>query len=140
MKTTNSSQTIKRVIIIAIVSQLLLMIFIYAFSKSFFYSIISLCGALIGMSSFLSMIKITDMVLKKRKGLVFFSLVVPVKAVIIALAVFGVYRLFRESILFPLLGFSIVVFSIGIEGVYLAFRPRGPRNRALEGGVSHGKT
>jgi hypothetical protein len=118
MEKKTSSQLIKRLIILAIVTLGLLMIPIYIFTKSMFYSIIFCSGAIISISGFIIMIKMTDRVLTKGKGQVLFTMALFFKLGVIALSVYLVARVSASAVLFHILGLSIIVIAIGMEGIY----------------------
>lgn len=119
-----SSQSIKRLIKLAIVTPVLLMIPIYFFTKSMFYSIIFCSGAIISISGFILMIKMTDRVLNTGKGQLLFAVALFFKLGIIALSVSLVSRVSVRAVLFHILGLSIIVIAIGMEGIYQLFHSR----------------
>ena len=124
MEKKNSSQLIKRLIKLATVTPVLLMIPIYFFTKSIFYSIIFCSGAIISISGFLLMIKMTDRVLNKGKGQLLFAVALFVKLGVIALSVYLVSRVSVSAALFHILGLSIIVIAIGMEGIYQLFHSK----------------
>jgi hypothetical protein len=124
MEKTTSSQLIKRLIKLAFVTSGLLMIPIYFFTKSMFYSIICCSGAIISISGFILMIKMTDRVLKNGKGQLLFAMALFFKLGVIALSVYLVSRVSFSAVLFHILGLSIIVIAIGMEGIYQLFHSR----------------
>jgi hypothetical protein len=124
MEKTTSSQLIKRLIKLAIVTLGLLMIFIYIFTKSMFYSIICCCGAILSISGFILMIKITYKALNKGKSQLLFTMVLFFKLSVIALSVYLVSQFSGSAVLFHILGLSIIVIAIGMEGIYQLFHSR----------------
>lgn len=130
MEKKTSFQLIKRLIKRAIVTLGLLMILIYIFTKSMFYSIIFCCGAILSISGFILMIKMTDRVLNKGKGQLFFTMVLFCKLSVIALSVYLVSRFSGSALLFLILGLSIIVIAIGLEGIFQLFHFR---NKNMKG-------
>lgn len=124
MKKNNSSQLIKRLIILAVVILILLAIPIFLFTKSMFCSIIFCSGAIISISGFILMIKMTDRVLNKRKGQLLFAGALVLKLGIIALSLYLVSRVSGSAVLFLILGLSIIVIAIGMEGIYQLYLSR----------------
>ncbi len=134
MEKTTSSQLIKRLIKQAIVTTGLLMIPIYFFTKSIFYSIIFCSGAIIIISGFIIMIKMTDRVLNKGKGQLLFAMALFFKLGVIALSVYLVSRVSVSAVLFHILGLSIIVIAIGMEGIYQFFHSRNKNMRSVFNG------
>ena len=134
MEKTTSSQLIKRLIKQAIVTTGLLMIPIYFFTKSIFYSIIFCSGAIISISGFIIMIKMTDRVLNKGKGQLLFAMALFFKLGVIALSVYLVSRVSVSAVLFHILGLSIIVIAIGMEGIYQLFHSRNKKMRSVFNG------
>jgi hypothetical protein len=124
MEKKTSSQLINRLIKLAIVTPVLLMIPIYFFTKSMFYSIIFCSGAIISISGFVIMIKMTDRVLNTGKGQLLFAMALFFKLGVIALSVYLVSRVSLNAVLFHILGLSIIVIAIGMEGIYQLFHSR----------------
>ena len=134
MEKKTSSQLIKRLIKLAIVTTVLLMIPIYFFTKSIFYSIIFCSGAIISISGFLLMIKMTDRVLNTEKGQPLFAMALFFKLGVIALSVYLVSRVSVSAVLFHILGLSIIVIAIGMEGIYQLFHSRNKKMRSVFNG------
>ena len=124
MEKKTSPQLIKRLIKLAIITLVLLMIPIYFFTKSMFYSIIFCSGAIISISGFVIMIKMTDRVLNTGKGQLLFAMALFFKLGVIALSVYLVSRVSIIAVLFHILGLSIIVIAIGMEGIYQLFHSR----------------
>ena len=118
MQKKDSSHLVKRLIIKAMGAQLLLLVLIYIFTKSIFYSIIFSLGAMISIVGFLAMIKMTDLVLKKGKGQWLFILALLVKLAVIVLALSLVARASGKALVFHVLGLSIIVIAVAVEGLY----------------------
>jgi hypothetical protein len=136
MEKNTSAQLIKRLIKLAIFTTGLLIIPIYFFTKSIFYSIIFCSGAIINISGFILMIKMIDRVLNKRKGQLFSAVALFVKLGVIALSAYLVSRVPGNAMWFLILGLSVMVIAIGMEGIYQLFHPR---NKNMEG-VCNGRT
>lgn len=122
MKRENSSQIIKRIIKISIFSQIILMCLIFFFTKKHIYSIIILIAGIISISSFLLMIKIIDRILKIGKGTGLFFLIELLKMIVIAAVFYPISRISERAILFYILGLSIIIISIMVEGGYQLYR------------------
>lgn len=70
------------------------------------------------------MIKMTDRVLKNGKGQLLFAMALFFKLGVIALSVYLVSRVSSSAVLFHILGLSIIVIAIGMEGIYQLFHSR----------------
>jgi hypothetical protein len=136
MEKNTSPQLIKRLIKLAIVTPVLLIIPIYIFTKSVFYSIIFCSGAILSISGFILMIKMTDRVLNKGKGHLLYAMALFFKLGVIALSVYLVSRVSVSAVLFYILGLSIIVIAIGMEGIYQLFHSKNKNMR----GVFNGRT
>ena len=136
MEKNTSAQMIKRVIKLAIFTTGLLIIPIYFFTKSIFCDIIFFSGAIISISGFILMIKMIDRVLNKRKGHLLFAVVLFIKLGVIALSAYLVSRLPGSAMWFLILGLSVIVIAIGMEGIYQLFQPG---NKKMEG-IFNGRT
>jgi membrane-associated HD superfamily phosphohydrolase len=134
MEKKTSSQLIKRLFKLAIVSLVLLMIPIYFFTKSMFYSIIFCSGAIISISGFVLMIKMTDRALNTGKGQLLFAMALFVKLGVIALSVYLVSRVSVTAVFFHILGLSIIVIAIGMEGIYQFFHSRNKKMESVFNG------
>jgi hypothetical protein len=130
MEKITSSQLIKRLIILALVILFLLMIPIYIFTKSIFYSIIFCSGAIISISGFILMIKMTDRVLTRRKGQLLFTVALFFKLAVIALSLYLVSRVSGSAVIFLILGLSVIVIAIGMESIYQLYHSR---NKNMKG-------
>ena len=104
------------------VSQIIIIGLIYVFTKSLIYCIITLLATLVGILSFLAMIKIIDRYLTKQKGkfLIFFSSFL--KIVLIIAIFYPLSKISDAAIFFFILGLFTVVLSIMIESAYQIFR------------------
>jgi len=123
-----SSRMIKRLLKMSVYSSLILMVLIFIFTKYFFYSIIFLLGAIISISGFLLMIKMIDRILKKGKGQWLFFLVLFAQLIVITLAFYVVSRVAKGAVLVHILGLSIIVLAIFMEGIYQFSRKRSVSN------------
>ena len=126
--------THKNVLKLAIVTQGLFIIPIYFFTKSIFYSIIFCSGAIISISGFILMIKMTDRVLNKGKGQLLFAMALFFKLGVIALSVYLVSRVSVSAVFFHILGLSIIVIVIGMEGIYQLFHSKKKNMRGIFNG------
>jgi hypothetical protein len=120
----SSSHIVKRVIKVSLCAMVILALVIYIWTGNIFYSIIFLPGGIISISGFLLMIKMTDRVLKRgnKKEKRLFFLAGLMKLAVITGLFYLVSRISDKSVLFFILGFSIIFLSILIEGVYQLYR------------------
>jgi len=122
MEKKSSAQLIKRILRTTLITSLLLIILIYLFTNKTIYSIIFLFATIISIAGFLIMIKVIDRILNKGKGQVLFFLTGFLKMSVIAATFFLASRISESAVLFYILGISMVVVSIMIEGVFQLFR------------------
>lgn len=124
MEKKTSQHIVKRLIKQSLVIQTLILVVIFLFTKSFFYSIIFFLGALVSVVGFLVTVRMTDRVLKLHKGQFLFFLVSALKlAVIVALVYLIVcFSSSEKSVLFFILGLSVLVIAISVEGIYQLYR------------------
>lgn len=117
-----NSQIIRRILKIALVSQIVIIGMVYAFTKSPIYCIITILATAVGILSFLAMIKLIDRYLTKRKGifLIFFSTFF--KIGLITAIFYPLSKISDAAIFFFILGLSTIVISTIIEGIYQIFR------------------
>jgi hypothetical protein len=127
---------VKRLIGGALGTHVLLLVLIYFFTKSIFYSIIFSLGAMISILGFLTMIKMTDLVLKKGKGPWLFILALLVKLAVIVLVLYLVSRASGKAVIFHVLGLSVIVIAIAVEGIYQVYLSR---NKNLKRSISNGR-
>lgn len=128
IKKNNSGKPVKRIIKFVCILQVLLICFIYLFTKSGIYSIIFFCGAVVSLSGYLLMIKLIDRILTKRKGQGLFFLAAFFKMAVISAIFYGVSRVSEKAVLFYILGLSMIVLAIFMEGfVQLCRRDSGGR-------------
>jgi hypothetical protein len=118
----SNTQIIKRILKIALISQIVIIGLVYAFTKSLIYCIITILAAAVGILSFLTMIKLIDRYLTKNKGkfLIFFSTFL--KIGLITVIFYPLSKMSEAAILFFILGLSTIVISTLIEGIYQIFR------------------
>lgn len=76
------------------------------------------------------MIKMTDRVLNKRKGQLLFTVVLFLKLAVIALSLYLVSRVSGGAVIFLILGLSVMVIAIGMEGIYQLYHSR---NKNMKG-------
>lgn len=117
-----NTDIIKRIIKIAVVFQIIMMIFSFFFTMKIIYSIITFLAGIIGISSFLIMVKLIDRCLFKDKGFVLFFLMTFLKMVIITIIFYFVSKISEKAALFYLLGLSVIVISTIVEGAYQFYR------------------
>lgn len=104
------------------VSQIIIIGLIYVFTKSIIYCIITLLATIVGILSFLIMIKIIDRYLTKQKGKFLFFFSSFLKIVLIIAIFYPLSKISDAAILFFILGLSTVVLAIMIESAYQIFR------------------
>lgn len=118
VKKINSNILVKRIIKISFISQVSLICLIYLFTKNYIYSIIFFFAAIVSISGFLLMVKLIDRILRKGKGQGLFFLAGILKMAVITAAFYAVSRVSATSALFYILGISIIVISLMVEGVF----------------------
>lgn len=118
----NSRKIISRIIKISIFSQPVVLVPVYAFTKSPIYCIITLLATMIGISSFLIMIKLVDRLIKKKTGRVQFFVFSSLKISLIAALFYPLSKISEAAVLFYILGLSTIVISTMIEGAYQIYR------------------
>lgn len=74
------------------------------------------------------MIKMIDRILKKGKGQGLFFLALSGQLVVITLAFYLVTRIAKGAVLYHILGLSIIVLAIFMEGIYQLSRKRSVPN------------
>jgi len=122
MKKEKKPDTIKRIIKIAVIVQVIIIIFSFLFTMNFIYSIIIFLASIIGISGFFIMIKLIDKCLFKDKGITLLFLISFLKMGLIAVVFYFISKISEEATLFFLLGLSVIVISIMIEGAYQFYR------------------
>jgi ABC-type multidrug transport system permease subunit len=120
----SGSHIVKRLIKVSLCSMVILMTVIYIWTGNGFYSIIFLFGGIISISGFLLMTKMTDRVLNRRKKIEkrLFFLAAFIKLAIIAAVFYLVSRISETAVLLYILGLSIILISILVEGIYQFYR------------------
>ena len=113
---------IKRIIKIAVIVQIIIIIFSFFFTMNFIYSIITFLASIIGISGFFIMIKLIDKCLFKGKGITLLFLISFLKMGLIAVIFYFISKISEKATLFFLLGLSVIVISIMIEGAYQFYR------------------
>ena len=113
----NKPDFITKLIGKAIAAEIVSLVIIYFFTKSFVYCIISLTGATISIAGFVLLIQSTDRMLKKGKGKTMFFLLAQAKLLIIAGAFYALSRLTKSGVVFFIQGIAIVYLAIMIEGL-----------------------
>jgi len=122
MEKEKNPDTIKRIIKIAVIVQIIIIIFSFLFTMNFIYSIIIFLASIIGISGFFIMIKLIDKCLFKDKGITLLFLISFLKMGLIAVVFYFISKISEEATLFFLLGLSVIVISIMIEGAYQFYR------------------
>lgn len=107
---------------ISILIQVILVFFIYIFTKNSIYIIITLLAAVISISGFMMMIKIIDRIITAGKGTGLFFISGFFKLVIIAAIFYPISKISESAVLFYILGLSTIVISILFESCYQLFR------------------
>lgn len=113
---------IKRIIKIAVIVQIIIIIFSFFFTMNFIYSIITFLASIIGISGFFIMIKLIDKCLFKGKGITLLFLISFLKMGLIAVIFYFISKISEKATLFFLLGLSVIVISIMVEGAYQFYR------------------
>jgi hypothetical protein len=101
----------------AVVAEAFAMAFIYFFTKSVVYCIISLTGAAVSIAAFALLIRSTDCILKKGKGRMMFFLLAQLKLLIVAAAFYALSRWTKSGAVFFIQGVAIVYLAVLIEGL-----------------------
>ncbi len=118
----NSTQILKRIVWGALLCGGVAILLIYFFTNRAIYSIITCCATLVSTAGFVVMIKIIDRILNKGKGQVLFYLSGFLKMAVIAAIFYPVSKISEAAVLFYILGLSMIVISIMIEGGYQLYR------------------
>ena len=118
----NNQKIINRILKISLSSQLIIIVLIYTFTKSPIYCIITILATLIGISSFLIMIKLVDRYIKKKKGRASFIIYIFLKITFITALFYPLSKISEAAILFYILGLSTIVIATMIEGAYQIYR------------------
>ena len=121
-KKENSTDIIKRIIKISILTQAVIILVIFLFTKKPIYIIITLLASFISVSGFLLMIKLIDRILSKGKGKGLFFIAGFFKLIFITVIFYFISKISESAILFYILGLSIVVISIIFESGYQLLR------------------
>jgi hypothetical protein len=124
MEKKSSQEIVKRLIKQSVVIQVLILVVIFLFTKTIFYSIIFFLGSILSILGFLTMIKVIDRILRLGKGQFLFYLAGLLKVVVITALVYLIARFSQaeNSVLFFILGLSVLVMAITVEGVYQLYR------------------
>lgn len=122
MKNEKSADILKRIIVLAIGCQVVLTGFIYFFTKRLIYSIILFSAAIISIAGFLLMIKLIDRIFNRGKGQGLFFLAELLKMALIAAVFYPVSRISETAVLIYILGLSLIVIAIMIEGLFQLLR------------------
>lgn len=122
MEKEKKADIIERIIKIAVIMQIIMIIFSFFFTMNFIYSIITFLASIIGISGFFIMIKLIDRCLFKGKGITLFFFISLLKMGLIAVVFYFISKISEKATLFFLLGLSVIVISIMIEGAYQFYR------------------
>jgi len=122
MKSDNSHKFSKRIFIKSILLTVMTIPVIYIFTKDPLYCIIFVSGTVISLSGFLIMIKVVDKLLTKKTGKLFFFSVTFVKLGLITVISIIIARYREFGFIFYIIGLSVVVFAVIIEGVVQLYR------------------
>ena len=117
MKKKSSASIIKRILKIAILSQIIISTLVFIFTKQVIYSIISILASALGIFGFIIMTKLLDRYLKKGRGKVLFFFVAFFKIILIAVIFYPISRISEFAVLFYIQGLSIIVFATLVEGM-----------------------
>lgn len=121
MEKRNKTDIIRRIISISIITQIIIFLLSYFFTKNIIYSIITLIAASVAISGFIIMVKITDRYLRKRRGRGLLFLASFLKITLIMAIFYPVSKISEQAVLFFILGLSVLVISTLIEGLYQLF-------------------
>jgi len=117
MEKKNSQSIIRRILKIAIGSQILITTLVFIFTKQVIYSIITILASALGIFGFIIMITLLDRYLKKGKGKMLFFFVAFFKIILISVIFYYISRISETAVLFYIQGLSIVVFATLVEGM-----------------------
>lgn len=111
-----SDRLIKRVLKKGIILSVVTILVIYFFTSEALYCIMYICGALVSLAGFFVMVKLIDRLLANRKGkLLFFSVSFLKLGLIVLFSIF-ISRYSEIYFLFFILGLSLIVIALMIEG------------------------
>ena len=113
---------ISRVFRRAVFLTMIIILTIFAFTKSPLYCIMFLIGSGISFLGYYLMIRVVDRVISKKKGKGLFILAGLGKMTLISIIFIFISRYSEAAVLFYLLGLSVIIFSIIGEGGRQLFR------------------
>ncbi|MEN8154806.1 MAG: ATP synthase subunit I [Acidobacteriota bacterium] len=102
----------------------ILAILIYFFTKSPIYCIIFLCGSVVSFLGFIILAAAVSRILEKKKGKGLFFLSGAVKMGVIAALFILISKHSEKAVLFYMLGLSVFVLAITLEGVSQLYRSK----------------
>lgn len=111
-----SRPILRRILRISVVLQVVVIALSIACARSWLCSIMALSATLITQLGFLVMIRALDRYFRLRRGMGQFFLISLVKLMVIVLFFFIASRISEQAVLFFLLGLSVVVLAVLIEG------------------------
>ncbi len=117
MKKKSNGDILAKVVGKAFAAEVVSLILIFIFTKSFIYCIISITGAAISITGFMLLIKSTDRMLKKGKGKAMFFLLAQVKLLIITGIFYAFSLLTKSGLIFYVQGIAVVYLAIMIEAL-----------------------
>ncbi len=122
MRKRNSDKLLNRVLKIAVIFTLVIILTIFIFTKSTLYCIIFFIGSCIGFLGYRLMIRVVDRVIAKRKGKGLLLLAGLGKMILISVVFIIVSKYSEPAVLFYMLGLSVIILSVAVEGGGYIFR------------------
>lgn len=122
MEKKSSSSIVKRILKIAIYSQIIITTLVFIFTKQIIYSIITLLASGLGIFGFIIMTKLLDRYLKKGRGKGLFFFVAFFKIILISVIFYPISHISESAVLFYIQGLSIIVFATMVEGMIQLIR------------------
>jgi len=121
-KTTNKPDIINRIKKHTTISQAIITVLVFAFTKSIIYSIITLLASTITIGGFIIMVKLVDKYFNKGEGKAALFSFMFAKFAVIAAVFYPVSKISDTAVLFYILGLSAIVISTMVEGFYQIYR------------------
>jgi len=122
MNADKSHPIIRRVLRLSMVLQAVVVVFAVACTRSLLCSIMALSATLIAQLGFVMMIRALDRYMRLRRGMGPFFLVSLAKLTIIVVFFLIASRISEQAVLFFLLGLSVVIMAVLIEGAIQLLR------------------
>ena len=116
MKNDRARAVIQRILRVSAVLTMVTVVAAAACTQSWLCSIMAFSAALIAQLGFLVMIRTLDRYIRLRRGMAPFFMVSLAKLAVIVLFFFIASRISEQAVMFFLLGLSVVVMAVLIEG------------------------